>query len=185
MKICTAHLESASPYSQSRFHDIPREEKETAEDHEHRTWLERGHYNRDGFTFIPQMAFKFSLETAARFLAIQIPGKGKTLYTKHFKAGILVLEPLVLPIRKDDIEGETFHMNSTGVRGGGKRVKRTYPVIRDWAGDITFHVLDDTITKAVFERVLVEAGKLIGIGRFRPENGGFYGRFEVKKIRWT
>ena len=40
----------------------------------------------------------------------------------------------------------------------------------------------ETITLSVFRKHLEEAGKFIGIGRFRPRNNGFYGRFEVKEI---
>jgi hypothetical protein len=35
----------------------------------------------------------------------------------------------------------------------------------------------------VFEHHLHEAGKFIGIGRFRPRNNGFYGRFDVLGVR--
>jgi hypothetical protein len=33
--------------------------------------------------------------------------------------------------------------------------------------------------------MLEEAGKFIGLGRFRPQNGGFYGRFAVAKVVWS
>ena len=48
-----------------------------------------------------------------------------------------------------------------------------------------FYILDDTITEDVFKEHLEEAGKFIGIGRFRPRNNGFYGRFAVDKIEWS
>ncbi|HUT88717.1 MAG TPA: hypothetical protein VMY37_04425 [Thermoguttaceae bacterium] len=90
MRIAVATLESLSPYSQSRQHDTPRTEKEGHDDYERRTWLNRTHVNNDGYVFIPPMAFKFSLETAARFLRIRIPGKGQSEYGKHFRSGVLV-----------------------------------------------------------------------------------------------
>jgi hypothetical protein len=49
---------------------------------------------------------------------------------------------------------------------------------------LTVYILDDTITKKVFEIHIKEAGKFKGVGRFRPSNNGFYGRFEVIKIEW-
>jgi len=58
------------------------------------------------------------------------------------------------------------------------------PVIPNWNGDVEYYVLDETITPDVFEKHLQEAGNFIGIGRFRPENGGFYGRYKVNKISW-
>ena len=184
MHIAIARLKSVSPYSQSRYHAIPCDPKETPDDHERRTWRERCHATDDGRIFIPPMAFKNCLSEAAKFLGKQIKGKGKATYTKHFEAGILVLEPLILPIRKDEVEGEWLFVPKDGVRGGGKRVMKCFPLIRQWEGDVTFHILDNLITEHVFLEHLEEAGKFIGIGRFRPRNNGFYGRFEVVDLKW-
>jgi len=52
-------------------------------------------------------------------------------------------------------------------------------MVPTWEGDVIFYVLDDTITEKVFRYHLEQAGKFIGIGRFRPRKNGFYGRFEV------
>lgn len=183
MKIATAHLRSVSPYSQSRYHDTPKQEKERPDDYEMRTWAERLSVTEDGRVFIPPMAFKKSLETAARFLGLQIKGRGKSTYTKHFKAGVLVTDALVLPVKKKDVPGEVFFVPADGK--GGARVKRKFPVIREWSGSVTFYILDDTITEDIFATHLKEAGNFIGIGRFRPENGGFYGRYSVEKIEWA
>ena len=183
MKTVIAHLKSISPYSQSKHYDTEPLEKESKVDYEARTWRDRLHVTEDGHVFIPQMSFKNCLSEAAKYLGIQIPGKGKSTYTKHFEAGVLVLDPLVLPIKKEDVAGEWFFVPSDGVRGSGKRVNKCFPVIHQWEGDVTFHILDETITIPVFRKHLEEAGKFIGIGRFRPRNNGFYGRFEVKDIR--
>lgn len=184
MHVCNVELKSVSPYSQSRFHDTPREDKETHADQEIRVWRERLHVNAEGFVIIPPMAFKNCLSEVAKYLAIQIPGKGKATYTKHIEAGILVTEPLVLPNRKEDILGEWYFVPASGKRGDSKRVKKCFPVIPQWAGRVQFHILDDTITEPVFVKHLEEAGKFIGIGRFRPRNNGFYGRFAVGKVDW-
>ncbi len=185
MKQAVAHLRSISPYSQSRFHDTDKLPKEAADDYEARTWKGRLHVTDDGSVFIPPMSFKNCLSEAARFMSRQIPGKGKSTYTKHFEAGVLVMDPLVLDVKADDVPGEWLFVPADGVRGSGKRVKKCFPVIGDWHGSVTFHVLDDTITRDVFLQHLEEAGSFIGIGRFRPRNNGFYGRFEVERLDWT
>jgi hypothetical protein len=183
MKTIIASLKSVSPYSQSKHYEVEKLEKESNADYERRTWRERLHFTEDGHVYIPQMSFKNCLSEAAKYLGIQIPGKGKSTYTKHFEAGILVLEPLVLDVRKVDVQGESLFVPADGVRGSGKRVEKCFPIIREWSGDVTFHILDETITPDVFRKHLEEAGKFIGIGRFRPRNNGFYGRFEVKGIK--
>lgn len=185
MKIATATLKSVSPYSQSKHYITDKLDKEIPQDYEARTWRDRLHINKDGFVFIPPMAFKNCLSEAAKFLSIQIPGKGKATYTKHFEAGVLVTDPLILPLKKDDVDGEWFFVPSNGIRGGGTRVNKCFPIIHEWSGKVNFIVLDETVTEDVFKDALNDAGRFIGIGRFRPRNNGFYGRFNVEKLEWT
>ena len=185
MRTVTCSIRGLTPYSQSGFFQTEKGEKETHEDFEKRAWREKMHVTEDGMVFIPPMAFKQALSDAARFLSIKIPNRGKTTYTKHFESGVLCIDPVVLNVDAKGIEGEWIHANADGKRGSGKRVKRCFPLIPPgWEADVNFYVNDDTITDDVFERVLLEAGNLIGVGRFRPINGGFYGRFVLENIEW-
>ena len=185
MRTALAKIKGVTPYSASRFHETPKLNKESHADFEQRTWRERINSSpTTGLCFIPQMAFKKSVTDASQFLGEKIPGKKNATWTKHFKAGILVPESLVLPVKKDDVDGEWFHVPSDGKTGGSSRVLKCFPVVREWGGDVTFYILDDTITEGVFEHHLIEAGRFIGVGRFRPQNGGFYGRYEVQDIKW-
>jgi hypothetical protein len=185
-----AHLESISPYSQSKHYDVPKlgrssgTETESGKDYEERTWRERCHVDAHNHLMIPPMAFKNCIAEIAKYLSVQIPGKGKSTYTKHFEAGIMVLDGLILPVTKDHVPGEWLFVPSDGKRGGGKRVSRCFPVVPQWKGVVTYHILDDVITPDIFEQHLKEAGNFIGIGRFRPRNNGYYGRFKVNKIEW-
>jgi hypothetical protein len=45
-------------------------------------------------------------------------------------------------------------------------------------------LFDDKVPEDVFEIHLHDTGQYIGIGRFRPERGGYYGRFAVVSIKW-
>jgi hypothetical protein len=92
MHIATVRLESLSAYSQSKPHKTAKKSKEGADAYEARTWQNRLHLDSEG-VLIPAMCFKNCLSEAAKFLSIQIPGKGKATYTKHFEAGILVATP--------------------------------------------------------------------------------------------
>lgn len=185
MKTATCHLRSVVAYSQSRAHGVPKEDREASDAYERRTWREKLHYGQSGEVFIPPMSFKNCLSEAAKYLSRQIPGKGKTTYTKHFEAGVLVTEPVMLGIQKDDVDGEWLFLPADGVRGSGKRVWKCFPVIPEWSATVEFAVFDDTVTKEVFTDHLAEAGRFIGIGRFRPRNNGYYGRFVIDKITWS
>ena len=184
MKIAVAHLKSDSFYSQSRYYTTPKLEKESSADYEKRTWRDRLHVDEDGIVFIPPMSFKNCLSEAAKFLSMQIQGKGKSTYTKHFEAGVLCVNPVSIGIHKNDVIPDTVFVPSDGIRGSGKRVEKTFPIIKEWAAKVEFQILDDTITKDVFEYHLKQSGRFIGVGRFRPRNNGYYGRFTVEKIDW-
>lgn len=182
MRTAIATLQSKSPYSQSRHHDESKIEKELPDDYEERTWRSRMHVNKDGYVFIPPMSFKNCLSQCAKYLSMQIPGRGKQTFTKNIEAGVLVSEPVVLPYKASEVEGERLFVPADGKRGGPKRVWRTFPFIPEWKADVLFYILDDTVTEDVFRYHLEQAGKFIGIGRFRPRNNGYYGRFEVIDI---
>ena len=186
MRTVTARLESISPYSQSRHYasDAPKKDKELHRDYEARTWMHRCHTTEDGSIFIPPMAFKNCVAEAAKFLSVQVPGKGKATWTKHFEAGILVTDGITLPLKRDEVQGEWLFVPSDGKRGGGSRVEKCFPLIPKWSGDVKFYIVDEAITREAFEYHLKEAGNLIGIGRFRPRNNGFYGRFQVTCFDW-
>jgi len=179
-----ATLESVSPYSQSKHLTEPKKDRELPKDYEERCWRKRLHVNAQNNVFIPPMSFKLSLAEAAKYLSIQVPGKGKQTYTKHFDAGVLVVDPLILPLVPEDVEGEWLFLNADGKRGSGTRVDKCYPRIDHWVGDVEYLILDEIITEDVFQKVLTESGRLIGIGRFRPRNGGYYGRFKVNEVKW-
>jgi hypothetical protein len=179
VKTYTATLKSKSPYSQSRHYEVEKLEKEGAGDYDKRTWRSRMHVDESGEVYIPPMAIKNCLSEAAKFLGIRIPGKGKSTYTKHFEAGVMVIDKILLGIKADDVQPEALFVPSSGKRGDGQRVVRTFPFIPEWTGEAVIHVIDETITRDVLLQHLQEAGNLIGIGRFRPRNNGYYGRFTV------
>jgi len=179
MKDYIATIKGMSPYSQSRPVMEDKLPKESHDAYEKRTWRERMHSTEDGNVFIPPMALKNCLAECAKYLGIQIPGKGKATYTKHFEAGVMIMEPVVLPIKKEDAKGQWLFVPSDGRRGGSKRVYKCFPIIHQWGGDVRITVLDETITDEVLYQHLEQAGKFIGIGTFRPRNNGYFGRFDV------
>lgn len=185
MRKATAHLKSMSPYSQSSILKTAKPRDESHADFEKRVWKERCHVDKDGMCFIPPAVFKNCLDEAAKYKGIKIPGAGNNKYTKHFEAGIMVIESAPLGVHIDDVAGEWLFLNADGKRGGANRVWKCYPVFPEWEAHVEFFVFDDIITEEVFHEHLVDAGRFIGIGRFRPRNRGNYGRFLVESIQWT
>ena len=184
MRTAVCHLISTSPYSQSKAFEIDRLEGETLDAKESRTWREKCHSLPDGRVFIPPMAFTLALQYAAKRMGLKIPGGGNKTYSKTFQGGVLCIDPIVLPNLKSEVACERVHVNADGVRGSGKRVFKNFPLIAEWKGQLVVQILSDEIPENVFETTLDYAGKFAGIGRFRPENGGYLGRFQATKVVW-
>jgi hypothetical protein len=184
MKVARCHLVSSSPYSPGKQIMETKSRDETHDAFEERTWRQRCHTDGKGNVIIPPMCFKNALAVAAKYKSIQIPGKGKATYTKHFEAGVLCSEPIRLDVKVDEVQGERLSVPADGVRGSGKRVSKCFPYIPSWSGVVEFMIFDDLIDEGVFTAHLEDAGRFIGVGRFRPRNNGYYGRFTVEKVEW-
>jgi hypothetical protein len=188
MKQAIVHIKGADFLGQGQpIKSVPKE-KEAADVFEDRCWIERGHFDEDGNMFHPGIAFKKSIDTAARYLRMRIPGKDRSEYGKHFKGGVIAIDDIKLGVTRDEVL-KTHHRRvfvpHNGKSGGGTRVWRCFPYAPKWEGKLTFYIVDDIITEEVFEKHIREAGKFIGVGVWRPENGGMWGRFSVEKIEWS
>lgn len=171
----------------------PKNEGETFDAHEERVWRERMHINSDGHVFIPPLALKNCLSEAAKFASVQIPGKGKSTYTKHVEAGLLVIDELILsngrgkPIVGADVEPLRLHVPSDGKRKPGPRVWKNFPLIAQWQAHAVIHLLDEVLQQGpkIIDRFLTVGGKFIGLGAMRVRNQGITGRFRHENFKVT
>ena len=187
IRIATAHLESMSPYGQNGYFVIEKKSGETADKAEKRLWRERCHADADGNVFIPAMAFKKCLEGAGRYVKLKVGGgRGQETFTKHFESGIIIQDNIPLGIKKDKIEGHWQLVPASGEKNRpGPRVEKCFPFVQSWNVKVPFWIIDDFITEEALRVHLEAAGLHIGIGAWRPERGGLWGRFLVKKIEWS
>jgi len=114
MKKYDVQLQSVSPIAFGRYYtpEVPELRGETKQAYEERTWKNRAHIDKNG-VFIPALAFKNLLTSAAKYLGLQIPGKGKSTYTKHFASGILITDNVYVA-EKRNCEGNGFTCLLTG-----------------------------------------------------------------------
>lgn len=185
MKTIVFGIKGISPIGFSAPKPSTKGDKETHEAYEERTWKEKLHVDSDGMCFIPPMAIKNAMTSIAQYKSEKIPGKGMSKFTKHFTAGILVPDPLPLGVKAEDVKSIKVFIPSDGKRGGGTRVWKHFPVINDWKASGSMVLLDD-ILEADTDRVkryLTDAGQLVGLGWFRPERNGYYGRFIVTSFK--
>jgi hypothetical protein len=185
--IVTFRITGIASYSQSKPHLTEMLPNESHDDYRARTWRNHLHVTKDGEVFIPPSSIKNCVSEAAKFMNISVPGKGKNTYTKHVEAGVSCIKPVLLGIKKEDVQPETQFLPADGRRGSGKRVWKTYPTIANWSGMVELLILDETVLQTsmrtgntVLQDILEGAGQYIGLGRFRPRNNGWYGRFTIE-----
>lgn len=193
LQVATAYIIGETPLLFGKQIDqerIPKEPKETHDTYEKRTWRERVHSNKDGNLFVPARAFKKLLENTAGYQNERIAGQGMKTWKAKFRSGISVENDMLVlvggkPVAKETVEGITQSVPSDGRPGGAKRVKRTFPIIAPpWQGSIRILLLDPFVQKDKVEEYLRFGGVINGLGMWRPQNGGNYGRYSVDKIEW-
>lgn len=184
MRVAIVKVKSLTPYSQSRALESEKKREETHDDFDKRIWRERIHADEQGEVFIPPVAITQGMATAASYLGKggELKKKGAATWAQNFTCGLAVAEGPRIGMKADDARAERVYCHSDGRRGSGKRVWRTFPIFEKWAATFTIHILDDTIPEDIFERVVKAFGLFIGAGRYRPENGGYLGRFIVEKV---
>lgn len=187
VEICHATIKGISVYSPSRA--VTEETKRRGEMDDAfdlRIWRFKAHVNADGKVIQPFMGYKKALDTAGKLTPRKIAGRGAQTYSNQIISGVLLTEPLVLNMTREDMRFEPFMCSPTGDRRGlGKRVVRRFPMIDEWGGVMKYYVTNPTIQKDILEEYIRESGMYVGIGRFRPEVGGVNGRFIVEKFEWA
>jgi hypothetical protein len=156
---------------------------ETHEQLEERVWKMKVRQNEAGQVYIQPFALKNALEAAGSRLNMKLTGKAT--YTKLFRQGVSISEDIVLhskegkPITIDDVRPIPMFVPSDGKRGSGKRVMRIFPQLSSWQATVEVICFDSRLTEEIVKAHLEEAGKFIGFGSMRVENGGVAGRFAV------
>lgn len=104
----------------------------------------------------------------------QIPGQGKLTYKNMIGSGVIIVIPDAIPHLnpKWEVDIRSVIINRA-------RIMRHRPVFNDWALKFQLDIEEDEIDNTVVREVLEYAGKRVGIGDFRPEKGGSFGRFHI------
>jgi len=188
-RLCKVTVEGFSPYSGGgAIHSI-----KAAESHEEfdlRTWPEKVKINEAGEVMLPAMAVHRGLLLAAKGSGIKV---GKRSIASYVETAVAPMgdHPIYSgkgkPMRIEDMSPETLFLPSDGKalhKGGkGQRVRRTFPTVTRWSAIFEVMVLHEELHSETRLRALFEyMGMYVGVGRFRPERGGFYGRFKVRDL---
>jgi hypothetical protein len=183
MRVATLTIVGLTPYSQSRAFRSEKKKEETYDDFDCRAWPEHLYVNEAGEIFIPAVALIQGFAAAASYLAKggDLKKKGAANWAQNFLCGLAVAEGPTIGVKAKDAIPERVYCHADGRRGSGKRVYRTFPIMHKWSATVVAHILDDSIPEDIFRKVATAFGLFIGIGRYRPQNGGYLGRFTVEK----
>jgi hypothetical protein len=128
---------------------------------------------------INPMAVKKALDATAKKQLGTVPGRGKSKWGGYFRSGIMVTEAVDLGVKPEKIPAERMFV---ALPGQGRHWKN-FPKLSKWASKLSIEVVDGIITPEILEKCLNKTGSLNGLGLFRPQNGGYWGRFAVKNIK--
>lgn len=132
--------------------------------------------NNKGELCIPGEYFRQSIIHAAKFK--QDPRSPRKSAMDLFKAGVVSLTPMAsLGIKEWD------YLDTRRVTIQRAGVNRTRPAVKEgWEVELCFQILTpEYIDPVLFQDVLNTAGRLVGVGDFRPTYGRFFTtKFEVK-----
>lgn len=122
---------------------------------------------------VPGEYFRQSIIHAAKFK--QDPRSPRKSAMDLFKAGIVALTNLA-PLGVKDWD----YLDTRRVTIQRAGINRTRPAMRvGWNAEVQFQILTpEYIDIALFQEVINTAGRLVGVGDFRPT----YGRFFIKRL---
>jgi hypothetical protein len=89
------------------------------------------------------------------------------------------------PRDREGLWADDRFVHTVGVKVTTSRVMRTRPIFRNWKVSFNITIEDDaSINPDDVERALTTAGRMVGIGDWRPGSprGGRHGRFVVEKF---
>ncbi len=135
--------------------------------------------NEEGLICLPAEYLRMSVVNAAKFR--QDPRSPRKSAMDLFKAAVVSLAPLSPIINREGKVAEEWdfeHRCRVQIQRNG--ITRTRPAFREgWSTEASLMVvLPEYVDAATLHEVISAAGRLIGVGDFRPT----YGRFQVTKF---
>lgn len=157
--------------------ELTSKRKKTDEDHEaiaESEWRLGLYWDAEHGPYIPGMNARASLVGGAKFNKLGATVKRST---------IPLLERIPLqyegPRGIDELwkAGTFTDVRSVGV--GQARIMRCRPIFRLWSLPFHFSFDPEQMDESQVKTALEQAGTMLGLGDYRPEKGGLFGRFRV------
>jgi hypothetical protein len=147
------------------------------------TEAESGAYRLpDGALYFPTLAFRQALIDAGTGRRIGKRGATSVLSgTVFLPDGVGLETPLVDPDTSEPLHNYVVDIQRAVIRTTKAGVARARPRLDRWAADIGFEYDDSFFPGELLTEVFTLAGTTIGVGNYRPQKRGIFGRFQVKE----
>lgn len=137
----------------------------------------RCYMNPDGLYCHPAGSF-----TKAMMKAVSGKKFGKMFATSAIKGAVFIAEPFSVI---EDADGEphtTYSIDRRSVVIGKSRILRCRPCWHPWQMRVPLEIDTAILTPSQVLESLALAGRIIGIGDYRPEKSGGFGRFTAELL---
>lgn len=141
--------------------------------------IAEGHLYRsadDETIIVPQPMLFSAIVAAGKFFK---NGKSKiTTMRTSLIPGCVFFDETEFPLEHD---GWSVDTRAVRIPSTGGRIQRHRPVFHQWSCSFTVRLDTSEMSEGLFRDLVDSAGRKIGIGDFRPECKGPFGRFVVTK----
>jgi len=133
----------------------------------------------------PDGAYCHPCEAFTKAMVKAVAGKkfGKMFATSAIKGSVFIVEPYALILDGKGNPATKYSIDRRPVVIGKSRVLRCRPCWNQWQMRLPLEVDLAILSAENVEEALALAGRIIGIGDYRPERGGGFGRFCVQKVK--
>jgi hypothetical protein len=182
-------VKGVTPYMQHRMDDASLQdwekrrgtilERDNLQHEPERRAAFHAYINQEGEYFIPAEHFKQSFIKGGAFVKAKVGNSKKSM--KNIVAGMWRISEQEISIAKFD-EVDTRSAVNKNVKA---RIIVHRPKWNKWKAEFTLLIDDDArngVTHETIESIIGYSGRYLGIGSYRPEHTGEFGRFEVEKI---
>lgn len=128
----------------------------------------------DGDYYIPSESFTKAMVRAASGVKI-----GKEFATNLLKGNVFAAEPYFVIEDERGKPHRKYGIDRRSVVIGKSRVLRCRPCWMKWRVRLSFEVNTNLFGKETLRKFLEKSGRFPGVGDYRPEKGGSFGRFRV------
>lgn len=176
MKI-NARIEGTTPLLMNRFRDVQIEGKSKRKGEEKDIPVEDKLYlDDDEKPYIPAVYLQRALIDAGKRL--QVRGNKKATYSKIVGA-VVDIEPEAITLTGKYVP---FRISAVNPMTKG-RMMVTRPRFDKWSLEFQIIVNDESVGFETMNQLLVSAGQFTGVGDWRPEKKGKFGKFVVTSFK--